>query len=129
LGTDTSVDDRANYGFRHGYGSALLTVWPTRRFLMVRGGVEAARWSPEAARGSFPSVESVYTPVTLPGLGTTTTYIHTQGTVGFDWRPAPGYARRGGFYAVTGHDYRDKDDRFGFREVDYEVVQNFPILR
>jgi outer membrane protein assembly factor BamA len=49
--------------------------------------------------------------------------------VGFDWRPAPGYARRGGFYAVTAHDYRDRDDRFGFRKVDYEVVQHFPILR
>ena len=129
LGSDTSVDDRASYGFKGGYGSALLTVWPTRRLLMLRGGIELTQWSPEPARGSFPPVEAVYTPATLPGLGTTTTYLHTQGTVGVDWRPSPGYARRGGFYAVTAHDYRDKDDRFGFRAVDYEAVQHFPILR
>jgi hypothetical protein len=129
VGPDTSVDNRASYGFRHGYGSALLTVWPTRRLFMLRGGVEVTRWSPEPAQGSFSAVESLYTPVTLPGLGTTTTYVHTQGTVGFDWRPAPAYARRGGFYAVTAHDYHDKDDRFGFSAVNYELVQHFPILR
>jgi outer membrane protein assembly factor BamA len=49
--------------------------------------------------------------------------------VGFDWRTSPGYSRRGGFYGVTLHDYADKDDRFGFRRVDYEAIQHFPILR
>jgi Omp85 superfamily domain len=129
LGPDTSVDDRTSYGFKEGYGSALLTVWPTRKLLMLRGGFELSRWSPESARGSFPPIETVYTPATLPGLGATTTYAHSQGTVGLDWRPAPAYARRGGFYAVTAHDYHDKDDRFGFRQVDYELVQHVPILR
>jgi outer membrane protein assembly factor BamA len=74
-------------------------------------------------------VDSVYTPATLVGLGTTTTYVHSQATVGFDWRPAAAYARRGGFYGVTAHDYTDPDSRFGFRRVDYEVTQHFPILR
>src|SRR5262249_16921434 len=49
--------------------------------------------------------------------------------VGFDWRTSPGYARRGGFYGVTAHDYADRDHRFGFRAVDYEAIQHFPILR
>src|SRR5262249_51709583 len=129
LGPNSSVDNRASYGFKEGYGSALLTVWPTRQLLMLRGGLEVARWSPDSARGTFPPVETAYTPVTLPGLDATITYTHAQGTVGLDWRPSPGYARRGGFYAVTAHDYHDKDDRFGFRQVDYEVVQHFPILR
>jgi outer membrane translocation and assembly module TamA len=57
------------------------------------------------------------------------TYVHTQASVGLDWRPAPGYARRGGFYAITAHDYNDRDSKFGFRQVDYEVVQHVPILR
>jgi hypothetical protein len=129
VGPNSSVDDRANYGFKKGYGSALLTVFPTRRMLMLRGGFEVTRWSPDDAAGSFPPVESVYTPATLPGLGSTVTYEHTQGTVGFDWRQASGYARRGGYYAVTGHDYHDNDGHFGFREVTYEAVQHFPILR
>ena len=129
LGPNTSVDNRVSYGFKEGYGSALLTVWPTRQMLMLRGGFEVAQWSHDNARGTFPPVESVYAPATLPGLGATVTYTHAQGTVGFDWRSSPGYARRGGYYAVTAHDYHDRDDRFGFRQVNYEVVQHFPILR
>src|SRR5262249_29464592 len=116
-------------GFKEAYGSAQLTVWPTRRLLMVRGGFEFTRWSPDNADGAFRPVESVYTASTLPGLGATVTYAHSQGTVGFDWRPASGYARRGGYYGVTAHDFHDTDNRSSFREVDYEVVQHFPILR
>jgi len=129
MGPDSSVNDRTNYAFKEGYGSALLTVFPTRRMLMLRGGFEVTQWSPDAARGSFPPVEAAYTPATLPGLGSTITYAHTQGTIGFDWRQSPGYARRGGYYAVTGHDYHDNDKQFGFREVSYEAIQHFPILR
>jgi hypothetical protein len=76
-----------------------------------------------------PSIDDVYTPETLPGVGTSTTYLHTQGTVGFDWRPAAAYARRGGFYGITAHEFHDRDDRFGFQKVDYEAIQHVPILR
>ena len=129
IGTHTAKEDRANYLFQQPYLSALLNVFPTRRMLMLGGGVEWSRWSQKPGQGSFPSVETVYTPSELPGLGAETTYLHTQGTVGFDWRVAPGYARRGGYYGVTLHDFKDRDDVFGFQLVDYEVVQHLPILR
>jgi len=129
LGMGTSIDDRTDFDFRQPYGSATLTLWPTRRLLMLRGGVELSRWSLRPAEGQFPPVESVYTPATLPGIGTETTYLHSQGTAGLDWRTSPGYSRRGGFYGVTLHDYTDRDERFGFREIDYEVIQHVPILR
>ncbi len=129
VGLDTSSDDRANYGFERPYASALLTVRPTRRLLMLRGGLELTRWRLKSGAGSDPSVEEVFTPAQLPGVRTTTTYVHSQGTVGFDWRTAPGYARRGGFYGVTVHDYSDRDDTLGFRQVDYELIQHVPILR
>src|SRR5207244_988941 len=96
------------------YGSALLSFWPTRRLLMLRGGAELSHWSQRPGDGAFRSVEDVYTPQTLPGLGAKITYLHTQGTVGFDWRTSPGYSRRGGFYGVTLHDYKDQDEQFGF---------------
>ena len=57
------------------------------------------------------------------------TYLHTQGTVGIDWRTSPGYTRRGGFYGATLHDYNDRDDDFGFQMVEYEGDQHVPILR
>jgi hypothetical protein len=129
LGMGTSKGDRTDFDFQQPYGSGTLTFWPTRRLLMLRGGLELSQWSQRAAEGDFPSVEKVYTPATLPGLGTRTTYLHSQGTAGFDWRTSPGYSRRGGFYGVTLHDYADKDERFGFREIDYEAIQHVPILR
>jgi len=129
LGTDSSLDARANYLFKQPYVSGLLTLWPTRKVLMLQGGVELTQWTQNPGEGSFPSVETVYQPDRLPGLGAEVKYLHTQGTVGIDWRPAPEYARRGGFYGITFHDYKDPDDLFGFREVDYEVLQHFPILR
>jgi hypothetical protein len=129
IGTDASVDNRANYGFERPYASALLTLQPTRRLLMVRGGLEVARWALKSGAGADRSIEDVYTPAQLAGLLTTTTYVHSQGTIGFDWRTSPGYARRGGFYGVTLHDYSDRDDTLGFRQADYELIQHVPILR
>ena len=129
IGTDTSSDNRANFGFERPYASALLTLRPTRRLLMLRGGLEVTRWDLKSGAGVDPSVDTIYTPGQLPGLGTDTTYVHSQGTVGFDWRTASGYARRGGFYGVTAHDYSDRDDTLGFRQVEYEVIQHIPILR
>jgi hypothetical protein len=129
IGMNSSLDDRADFDFRQPYGSALMTLWPTRRLLMLRGGVELSQWSQRPSKGDIRSVETVYTPATLPGLGTTTTYLHSQGTMGLDWRTSPGYSRRGGFYGVSLHDYADKDERFGFRQIDYEAIQHIPILR
>jgi hypothetical protein len=129
LGPNTSIDDATNYSFQQPYASGLLEFWPTRRLLMLAGGLEYSRWSQRPGEGTDPSVETVYTPETLPGLGATTTYLHTQGTVGFDWRTAPGYSRRGGYYGITFHDFHDRDDALGFRQVDYEAIQHFPILR
>jgi hypothetical protein len=129
VGTNSSKDDRRNYGFEEPYVTALLTLRPTRQHWLLRGGLEVAKWSVEPGTGKVPSVETTYTPSTLPGLDGDPTYVHMQGTVGFDWRTAPGYSRRGGFYGVTVHDYRDRDRVFGFQQVDYEAIQHFPILR
>jgi hypothetical protein len=129
IGPNSGQDNRTDYLFQQPYASALLTVFPTRKLLMLRGGVELTEWSQKPGEGSYPSIETHYTPETLPGLGESVTYTHTQGTVGVDSRPSPGYARRGGYYAVTLHDYADTDERFGFGMVEYEAIQHLPILR
>lgn len=129
LGTNSAHDNRTNYLFQQPYASLLLTVFPSRKLLMLRGGMELTQWSQQSGEGSYPSVETRYTPETLPGLGENITYAHTQGTVGIDSRPSPGYARRGGFYGVTLHDYADTDERYGFGMVQYEAIQHLPILR
>ena len=129
IGMGTTLEERRNFDFQQPYGSGTLTLWPTRRLLMLRGGLELSQWSLRPGEGGFPSVDTVFRPATLPGVGTKTTYLHSQGTVGFDWRTSPGYSRRGGFYGVTLHDYADRDEQFGFRQIDYEAIQHFPILR
>ena len=129
IGMDTSTDDRLNYKFRQPHGSATLEFWPTRRLLMLRGGLEVYRWTLLPGEGSVPSVDTVYTPATLPGLGTETTYVHSQGTVGLDWRTSQDYTRRGGFYGVTLHDYHDRDGEFGFQADEVRGHPALPILR
>ena len=54
--------------------------------------------------------------------------MHLQGTAALDWRPAEGYTRSGGYLGVTGHDFSDTDDRFSFRQVDYDFIQHVPVL-
>jgi hypothetical protein len=129
VGTNTSVDDRSNYRFKQPYGSALLTVFPTRKVLMLRGGAEYSRWNLEPGEGTSPSVETIYTPATLPGLGAEVTYLHTQGTVGLDGRTSPGYSRRGAYLGATLHDFNDRDSAFGFQMAEYEAIAHLPILR
>jgi outer membrane protein assembly factor BamA len=129
LGTSNSQDDRANYGFKQPYGVATFTVRPTRRYLVLQGSFEASEWQQTAGSGSAPSVEEVYTPGTLPGLGSSITYLHSRGTVGVDTRPSPGYARRGSYLGVTLHDFTDRSDAYGFTQIEYEGIQHVPILR
>jgi hypothetical protein len=128
-GMQTSVQDRTNYSFTQPYGSADLDFLPTRKFFVLHGGAELSRWNLGSGKGDVPSVETIYTPETLPGLGTSTTYFHTEGGVALDSRRAPDYARRGGFYGVTLHDFHDTSNAFGFRRTDYEAIQHIPILR
>ena len=129
FGTDTSVDDRANYSFTQPYAQAVLNVRPTRGYLVLTGGFEVSQWNQDAGGGSAPSVDEVYTPTTLPGLGANPTYLHPQAAVALDWRTAPGYTRTGGYLAVTGHHFGDTDDQFSFQRVDYDIIQHIPVMR
>ena len=129
LGTDTTDARRLDYSFQQPYASTKLTVRPNRRTFLLQGGFELTQWRQRPGEGTFPSVETVFTSKTLPGLGANVTYAHTQGTAGFDWRTSPGYSRRGGFYGITFHQYHDPDEAFGFQQIDYEAIQHIPILR
>jgi hypothetical protein len=129
LGQTTKQEDLTNYAFTQPYLAANLEVFPTRQLLTVSGGAEISQWRQGPGSGSSPSVEQKYTAQTLPGLGAQPIYFHSQATIGLDTRPARGYTRRGGFYGVTVHDYTDKDNAFGFDQVDYTALQHIPILR
>jgi hypothetical protein len=129
FGMTSTTDARTNYSFQQPYGSATLEIRPTRNLLLVRGGVEVTQWKQAAGSGSAPSVETKYTPETLPGLGAQPVYLHTSATVGVDSRDGDGYARRGGRYTATFHDFTDSDTASGFQELDYEAIHHIPLVR
>lgn len=130
-GTSTAEEDRVNYSFRQPFASATLEVRPVpNHWLVFTGGVEYSEWQQRPGRGAYPSVETVYTPDTLPGLGASPTYVHLSSNAAIDWRTAPDYARRGGLYGVTWHGYSDGGDNpFGFGQIDYEIIQHVPVFR
>ena len=129
IGAASHEEHLVNYGFTQPYLAATVELFPARNPFVVRGDVEVSQWNQGPGSGSAPSVETVYTPATLPGLGASPVYVHTRATAGFDSRPARGYTRRGGFYGVTAHDYTDRDKAFGFNQIDYDAIQHIPILR
>ena len=98
---------------------------------MLRGGLELSQWAQRPAEGGDSPIrrDGVHTGHACRVLEPRPPISIPQGTVGLDWRTSPGYTRRGGFYGVSLHDYADKDERFGFRQIDYEAIQHIPILR
>jgi hypothetical protein len=128
VGHQTVTANPTSYGFRQPYVSATLRA-VSRRPWAFEGSLEWTTWNQQPGQGRFRSVDTRFTPETLPGLGADVTYIHTQATVGLDWRPSPGYTRRGGYYGVTAHDYTNTNGNFGFTQIDYEAIQHIPILR
>ena len=126
---ETSSDDRANYGFRQPYAVAALDVRPARNALRLGGAVGYSQWDQRPGEGSAPSVDEIYTPETLPGLGAKVTYLHSEVTAAVDWRTSAGYSRRGGYYGATFHDFSDADDLYGFQQVDYDAIQHVPLGR
>ena len=82
IGLSSTLDARTNFSFQQPYGSATLTMRPNRDMFFVRGGFEVTQWRQNPGSGDFPSVETKYTPDTLPGLG-----AHPS-----IWRPSSSWA-------------------------------------
>ena len=129
LGKDTSVDARTNYDFQQPYGSATLTLFPTRRLLMLRGGVELSQWSQRPGQGSAPSVETVYSPADPAGprRHDNLSALRRHRRVRLAHLARLCAARR----LLRRHAARlhRPGQQFGFRQIDYEAIQHIPILR
>jgi hypothetical protein len=128
LGMDTVAEDRANFRVKHSYliGSlAFKPSWWTR----LEAEVAYDDLRTEEGLGGSPSIETKYDAVTAPGLFSNPKYIHSEATAAIDWRPAAGYARKGGYYGTTFVDYSDRDKTFSFQRLDGELIQHLPILR
>lgn len=130
VGMQTNQDDRTNFRFQQTYADGHVTFRPVWWF-PIQGSVGGEHWESKEGQGNFPSIETIHTPGTAPGLGANPTYLHTQVAAGIDWRsPSPGYTRRGGLYQATLHDYRSSQGGlYSFRRLDGDVIQHIPLYR
>ena len=128
LGTQTSPDDRTNFRLKQTYAGAGIKARPIR-WLVFGSLFDVEKYQVEEGLGAQPSIATRYNAVTAPGLGINPTYFHAAATAGIDWRPAEGYARRGGLYELRLHSYSGRQDVSSFDRLEAGVVQHLPILR
>jgi len=129
LGMKTDKDDRTNFRFQETYADGHATFKPMPWFVM-KGSLSLEHWETKEGKGSFPSIETVHTPLTAPGLGANPSFFHSQMSAGFDWRQSPGYTRKGGLYEATFHDYHSiGGGEYGFQKLTGEAIQHVPLYR
>ena len=119
---------RGNFRLSKAYGAVNAGLRPNG-WSRLYGEVAYEAYQTDEGRGRAPSIETVYSAAGTPGLFADPTFIRAEATAAIDWRPSPGYARRGGFYGVTVANFTDVDDTFSFKQVDGEIVQHLPLLR
>jgi surface antigen Omp85-like protein len=119
---------RANYRLQQGYAALTGSLRPNQ-WTRFHGEVAYEAYETKEGAGGAPSIETIYTPETAPGLGAGPTFVRTEGMAAIDWRTSPMYSRKGGLYAVTLTNFADVDDTFSFQRLDGELVQHVPILR
>ena len=127
VGMATDQEDRANYRMKELYTGVSAST--RAGFAVFEGAFSYEDYRLMPGKGSAPSIETVYTPFTAPALGAEPAYVHTEATVAFDSRRAPGYSRTGGYYGLTFHDYADLDGDASFDLLRVDAVQHIPILR
>jgi hypothetical protein len=80
--------------------------------------------------GRVPSIEVLFPPPPVPGLGLDFQYLQGNVFAEFDWRESPGYTTSGGFYRVDWTNFSERDQSgFDFRRIDVQLAQHIPILR
>jgi hypothetical protein len=128
LGTATSKDDRANFSMQQRYVGVDAAMRPVVH-VVLGAALGYENYATESGRGAQPSIEERFDAGEAPGLGADPAFIHTSARAGIDWRPAAGYARKGGLYELRYHNFSDVDDVHSFDRLEAEIVQHLPVLR
>jgi hypothetical protein len=123
-----SVADRSTFRMQQGYVGGQVSLRPTS-WTVLSAGVTHEEFTLADGTGDAPSVDEGYTKDTAPGLGDSPDYLHASASAAIDTRTSPEYTRRGGLYAVTYHQYNDRDDVYSFDRVDAEIIHHIPLLR
>jgi outer membrane protein assembly factor BamA len=128
LGRSSRASDRVSYLVEDVSVIGGVALWPKSP---LRGGVRVGHTAPKVGSGAgrFPSIETVFSPATTPGLADQPDFLYGEGYVELDRRDFPGNPRSGGRHRLTVSTYRDRDSKqHSFRRVDAEAMQLFPFF-
>ena len=127
LGPD-SPNTRADYAETRTEISGQAMLTPVR-FVKLGAGAAFERYETGGADTVRPSIEEMFSPGQMPGIGADPSYLHTFVTGGFDSRRGAGYSRSGTLVQASLHDYQQRDDGpYSFQRVDAIARQLIPIL-
>jgi hypothetical protein len=124
----TRSEPRTSFRLSQTYGAVTAAIRPNG-WTRLHGELAYEDYQTDEGRGRQPSIESIYTPATAPGLFADPTYLRAEATAAIDWRTSPEYSRKGGFYGVTLASFSDRDETYSFQRLDGEVIQHVPLLR
>lgn len=127
LGRD-SPKVRADYAETMTEVSGQIRLTPVS-FLRFETGAAFQRFETGGADTARSSVEELFTPAEMPGIGIDADYLHTFASAAIDSRAGEGYSRSGSLLEATLHDYRQQNSgRYSFQRVDGTARQLIPIL-
>ena len=128
LGMQTRQSDRVDFRFQQAY-ARVTGMWRPSPWFRASASAGVDDYSLKDPTGDRPSVASVHTAATAPGLGASPTFLHTDVRLGLDTRTTPGYSRVGSYLGTGLTSYIDPEGAYSFNLVDVEGVQHLPLLR
>jgi hypothetical protein len=127
FGIDSIEDARSNY-LLEAVEAGGAVHWRPSKFTFSAG---AAFWRPETASGEdtrYPSVEQVFDPTQVAGLGTETDFLKVEATIAYDWRDNSLFPKAGGRYIASATQYNDRDlGRFDSHRIGVSLQQIVPL--
>jgi hypothetical protein len=122
FGQDSSKDRRESYAFNPFELSTNVSLKPMRHVFLTG----SYAYTPLDTHRET----TVLAPAESPGLDEELTFHVTRATLAYDWRPAPGYSTRGGYYRASfERNFESSGRPYSFNLQEYEVVQQLPLVR
>lgn len=122
FGQDSIKEARDRYDFNPLELSTNVTIKPMRH-VFVTGSYAYLPMDTHRDTPHFEAEDS-------PGLDQELTFHTSRATIAYDWRPAPGYSTRGGFYRASfERNFESGGQPYSFNLQEYEVAQQLPLVR
>lgn len=130
VGPDSAKADLTQFGFRHTELAAEVRLRATDHLAFGSDLVYDLWNTAPGDSGTTPSIETLFSPVTAPGLGGDPDFVKLRAFAEFDWRDNPGYTRRGGYARAAVTRYQARGDApHDFSRFDLAATQHVPLYR